>query len=477
MSGVLFRRLSTLLILVAMFIAGTPQKTHALGAEIVYDPTNFVVNSLTSSATSLLSEAYNVKEGIGGSGLGLDTIGWTLGKVAIQTMTKSVVNWINSGFNGSPAFATDLSNRLLQVADEAAGSFITTLLNDPLLRSPFQSRVAQTVAGFYYLATSENAFAQRNRYTLHEITPYDVEFLNGDFAKGGFEAWFWALSGPQNNPYGAQMLAEQELARQISEAVGVQITELDWGNGFLSWRECEDKSGTSTEVNLGTPPPASGGKNCGPIETPGSVIQSQINQTLGLTGDQLVSADEINEVVSALMSQLVTQVLGGTGLSGVSSVSSGGRGFIDQAASSTQYTNGANSPESILTQSVFREVQKMVTYQESWRTIKTVAAEAVAKNNECTVAAETLARAEIEIERAEVALAALQNLQARIIDGAIDGTIAVDEISAELSALLANPATPSATDIAYATKQAAPKNGTLFTKLETVAETGLCFIL
>ena len=101
-----------------------------------------------------------------------------------------------------------------------------------------------------------------------------------------------------------------------------------------------DSSGNSTDNPYGdnsyltdgsgipdAPPGAdvgsSGGENCQTV-TPGSVISSSLNKALGAGQDSLVAADEIDEIIGALASQLVNQVLGPGGLLGTSQTSAGG---------------------------------------------------------------------------------------------------------------------------------------------------------
>jgi hypothetical protein len=86
-----------------------PQRAHAFGA-LVHDPINYIVNGLTAAS----SVAEKVK------GYSLDPIAWMVAKAALQSVVKSTINWINSGFNGSPAFVTDLQQKLLDVGDAQA---------------------------------------------------------------------------------------------------------------------------------------------------------------------------------------------------------------------------------------------------------------------------------------------------------------------------------------------------------------------
>ena len=103
-----------------------------------------------------------------------------------------------------------------------------------------------------------------------------------------------------NNPYGAYLEAQIELDARIAKALGIQSQQLNWNSGFLSWSECR-------KVHEGT------GKclERGPVQTPGKVIESQLEGVLGSGVRQLELADEFDELVSALFVQLLKQVVFG----------------------------------------------------------------------------------------------------------------------------------------------------------------------
>lgn len=82
------------------------------------------------------------------------------------------------------------------------------------------------------------------------------------------------------------------------------------------------------------------------ISTPGKVISEQINKALGAGQDSLVAADEINEVISALLGQIANQALtGAAGLLGLS-VRSGGSGgeygsYVDELVRDSYNQSGS----------------------------------------------------------------------------------------------------------------------------------------
>lgn len=297
-----------------------PQKAQAQGAVPVAEfPTSPV---FTNAAQTI------AKEGI--LGVGLDTLAWNIAKLLINQMTRSLVEWINSGFQGSPAFITDPESFFADIADQVVGEFIEGSALG-FLCSPFQIEIKRA------LLINQRNFRDNGRLSctlssvLNNIENFD-DFVsirdtsgldtNSVYA-GGWEDWYDVAATPQGNIYGAYEAARAELAIEISSRSFNFEKELDWGSGFLSYRDCS-----------GVPPPERRGdqSNC-PIVTPGKVIEDQLSNVLGSGVRQLEIADEFNEIINALLGQLLTQAFGGQGgLFGLTRPNSdfGGDSYIDR---------------------------------------------------------------------------------------------------------------------------------------------------
>ncbi len=250
----------------------------------------------------------------------LDGVVVALREALVASITESIVNWINSGFEGSPAFVTDLGGFLTNIADEVAGDFI---LGSDLgfLCSPFELEVRIALAMNY-----QKTYRQKAECTLTEVSGNVEKFLSGDFSSGGWPAWFKLHIDPQNNPYRAYLEAEKELTARIVNAQGQEIKLLEFGDGFFSKRECVRYGSDGTNAQQGRDGTTSGTttKTCleYKIVTPGTQINEQLGDVLGSGFRQLELADELDEIIGALLSQLAQQAL--TGLSGLSGLSSGG---------------------------------------------------------------------------------------------------------------------------------------------------------
>lgn len=242
-----------------------------------------------TAATAAETTAETVKSKV------LDGVAWSFINVAIDVMTQDIINWINSGFSGSPAFVQDPGSLFQRTADIAAGEFLkNTQLG--FLCKPFKLDALLAIELSYYQGDGD--VLDQYTCTLSEVGNNVEDFVN-DAQNGGLGRFIQVTGNPHNNPYDVAFGVKAALETKVTTAVGQKKDDVALGNGFMSFREC--KAGEKRP-------------NCtGAVQTPGSVIEAQLNHSLGLPSDRLSVADEFNEIVSALMGQLVKQALGGSG--------------------------------------------------------------------------------------------------------------------------------------------------------------------
>lgn len=291
----------------------------------------------------------------------LDGLAWAIAKIMLQQVTVSVVNWINSGFEGSPAFLTNPGAFFADAADQVTGAFIANTGALSQLCSPFSVDIRLNLA-----LTSQPYNITRYACTLNTVinnvknSTVSVNgnvsmngrniasggaggsiaggasmqgFMNGDFSQGGWPAFMAMTTQPQNNIYGAYLQAKSDLETQIANKQNSIRLDLTLGRGFMSWQKCKDVSvdeaqfAEDTGFNLAGPDYYSGAsnsltkkvdpktgktsyKNC-ETQTPGSVIAGSIDKSLGIPQDTLNIAGSLNQIIGALFAQLVSKVLSG----------------------------------------------------------------------------------------------------------------------------------------------------------------------
>lgn len=220
---------------------------------------------------------------------GLDQAAWIAAKMLIESISDSLVDWINSGFEGNPGFIQNPGKFFTGVADQVAGNFIAGS-ELGFLCEPFRLDIRFALS-FNYTASFDRKIGCTLSDVLQNAQNF-TDFTQGDFSKGGWSGWLSVSQNSQNNPYGAYIQSEGELSARISGSKNIELLKLDWGKGFLSM---QDENGN--------------------IQTPGTLIENQLALSLGSDVRQLELADEFNEILMALGGQLIGQVFtSGSGL-------------------------------------------------------------------------------------------------------------------------------------------------------------------
>lgn len=229
------------------------------------------------------------------SQISADSIATKVAKTAISSITTSIVKWINTGFKGGPLFVTDPAKFFTGVADRVAGSFIEgTELG--FLCKPFKADLLLALNLNY-----SYSFKEEIGCTLTDVIN-NVDGAAVSFQDMGFDGWFSMTQNQQNNVYGSHFMAEVELNQRIASAIGLQKDELNQGGGFLSFRDCLESNIYTQEC-----------QKWGPAKTPGKVIETQLNESLGTNLKELQLADEFDEIINALLNQAVQKIVTSVG--------------------------------------------------------------------------------------------------------------------------------------------------------------------
>ena len=280
-----------------------PRQAEALWP--TFDASNVIQTTISASANSSSAgflSSLNIKE------FSLDAIAWTLINAIIEEMLASVTQWVASGFQGKPAFLEDFTGFMGDLTDQLVGDFIWNSDALGFLCSPFSLNVKLALDLQY---SNARDYRKTSQCTLSGIGDNLDNFMGQSW-----DSWFQVTMNPSNNPYGAFDQAQSGLSATIASARGSATTELGFGSGFFSQKECVD-----VPAQDGMGPPSQKCK----IVTPGETIQNSINEALSIPGKRLAYADELNELLSALLGQLVRGVLSEAsgGLSGLGGGSGG----------------------------------------------------------------------------------------------------------------------------------------------------------
>lgn len=257
------------------------------------------ITSIASSLTSQLTNSLVTKEFL------LDGIAYALVNQIIADMLNDIQKWAVTGFKGNPVFLTNPEKYFRGLADDVLGTFLNEVAGTNLCSVKWNKLIS--------VALDINlGYRQRAQCTFSDIGVNFDQFMN-DFSKGGWGAWIELTTRQQNNPYGAYLLAADAAASRIGTVpqgiLGKKLLELQWGKGIISPTICTYGSkipnGESEEVCLDANGNFDNSQTT--ITTPGNIIESAINDTLGLTNKRIAAADEINETLVAVMYGLLVK--------------------------------------------------------------------------------------------------------------------------------------------------------------------------
>lgn len=262
----------------------------------------------------------------------LDGIAYATAKQLLHQMTQDTINWINTGFKGSPTYLRDPGTFYKSLQDQAVYDFVAEL-NDPV-KYPFGAEIGQSLGATYecrkHTSIPGNCFETTAVFTLGTEIGDNWEDFYTDFNTGGWGGWLAATQNPYNNPIDFQFAASQEIEARINAQQNEMQEEIQTNGGFLSLRRCAEYKDGDTAAD------ADGGvdtfensfnyeysyfgeiDNCARYEvtTPGSAIADQLNISLGSDRRQLELADEMNESLGAIFDATLNTLvnMGLTGL-------------------------------------------------------------------------------------------------------------------------------------------------------------------
>ncbi len=345
----IFRPTIALLLVLAIVCTGfvpgisTKEAVAAYPVAEVGPSLGATVGSFAEDTATAISTAFTA---VGVSSLvvkeTMDGIAYSAINLILHSMSQSIIQWINSGFQGSPSFVTDLNGFMLGIADKVAGEFIWGSKDLNFLCSPFKLDIKIALDIQYKKSRGYNSGTQ---CTLSSVIK-NVQGFGDSLSINNWNQWFQVTTKPENNVYGSHLMAQLNLSDSIAKAAGVEQKQLDFGKGFLSKKTCDKVEGREV---------------CRTV-TPGTVIENQLNHSLGSPTRRIEVADEINEIIAALFGQLVKQAFAGVG--GLLGLTQGGYGsgsgsyYADLAASTPATTTGYVNTGAILTYALQVEVEK-----------------------------------------------------------------------------------------------------------------------
>src|SRR3989344_7117408 len=300
----------------------------------VFDATNLVPNTATAVATGATAVAtadiaantsvVAAKEGF------LDGLAYGLVRIAMNKFTNGIVLWIRSGYDGKPGFLTDQDAFFRDLGNEATGVFINQIGANDILCKPWEFVVK---IGLQF----QKPYRLKAKCTLLDAEA-NFKKMSENFMAAGWEGFLQITAPQQNNPYGAFLQAQSELAVRVGAEQERKKDQLIWGSGYFPIT----KKGGCIETDLDG--------NCvqyapDKVVTPGALVKEALNQTSMDPIWQARFADEIDEAASIIVGEMIMQAINpNRGLANIDDVpfENTAKKQIDKVRA--QASSGANGP-------------------------------------------------------------------------------------------------------------------------------------
>ena len=231
-----------------------------------------------------------------------------IAKRLIDYIVDETVKWISGG--GEPKFVSNWQGFL----DDAGKIAQDSIIKEVGLASLCQPFKLQVQIGLLPV----KKFSKRIECTLDDIVG-NIENFYADFSQGGWIA-YGAMWEPQNNFFGASIIAHDEMLIRMAKEAESRKNEAISSGGFLSSRTCQGYAYVSKENCESAPD--NHGKNCvsvsddgetrwcaaneAKINTPGSTIGAAV--AAGVTSDITWGAN-IESWVSALVNAAINRLI------------------------------------------------------------------------------------------------------------------------------------------------------------------------
>ncbi len=181
----------------AILLFSAPKKTEAAGPVIDFITELFTGSSAASNGTQLAVTWKNVAQAI------LKQIIMTITNRILAGMTQATVNWINSGFHGSPLFLTNPQSFFQNIGLNQISDFVD-LTGFDQLKFPFGRTYLQSLINIVGMKFQNNA-----QYSLSKVinNPYDIKKIRTNFNLGGWSSFMLTTQYTQNNAIGYNFMA------------------------------------------------------------------------------------------------------------------------------------------------------------------------------------------------------------------------------------------------------------------------------
>gem|GEM_PF-6985079 len=275
----------------------------------------------------------------------LDGFAFGLKEGIIKNLIAASITYVNNGFSGGPGYVQNENAYFEDRADQLFEQYLDNPGNFSTVCSAWEADVRLALASQYSTTAGGRRVTQLSGTGTGagqpvssggQVCPLD----NGGFAIGETNSDFWGAflqqtTRTEGNALTSYFNIQETFVSALENEVEQTVRELQRNEGFFDVTYCDDDGDTYDNIASDQDEVVIGGRNC-KVTTPGSVINEQLNSALGSDLRRLEQADELNELFSALIGQLINATFSKLGLFGTTQERSGNSNSLLSEYAQTQ---------------------------------------------------------------------------------------------------------------------------------------------
>ncbi|PID83268.1 hypothetical protein CSB11_01890 [Candidatus Campbellbacteria bacterium] len=243
----------------------------------------------------------------------LDGVANALKRTVIRSLVSTTVNWINGGFDGNPYYGRNLEKAFRRTVDDILGEVIYQNENLKFLCSEFEFPIKVAL----HLQFSQAQFQEFDYTPKCKISDV-ADNIEGAIQDGidyysNIDNFFSITTNGSDNVYEVYFKTSASIQKAIEKRNEDKEREQSVNNGFFGERRCYD--GGEYDGSLER-------RDICPITTPGRIMAERLASATNTETNELITADEFDEIIGAILNQLFQKLLQKDGIRGMSQTSS-----------------------------------------------------------------------------------------------------------------------------------------------------------
>ena len=234
--------------------------------------------------------------------------------VLIQSLTNQIIAWITGDEGRNVGFVKNLENEIQNQADFRAGEVVNRIIGVNLCSVNLKDFLKLQLTGPF---GNYNQLVPQLTCSLTGIVG-NVDRFYQNFDNGGWPTFVAIATNPQNNFYGASLVAQINMNAAKGSVIDSLKQKINASGGFQGVQIKKKSQRCETQVDESGEPGDTKCYTVDDVTTPGKLVSESLNKSLNDVGFDFLAADTaniaqnaVNAIITAVVQRLIQEALKG----------------------------------------------------------------------------------------------------------------------------------------------------------------------